>query len=225
MKTTSRQPKRNKTSRQPPPGKRAENKERTKQAILKAALDSFSTQGFRRTTAREIARKAGIAEGALSSYFRTKEDLALYFFETELVELVQWYEEQTRLQTSPLAEKLFAIVNHQLERLAPYEEFIGVVYVRALQPASKLSPLSLEKRELSLRYLRFLQEILVEAQDREEIPKVGQIGVYVVGLFHVAMITYWLNDRSRGKENTLAMLDRCLKWAHSILTQKGGWDW
>jgi hypothetical protein len=129
------------------------------------------------------------------------------------------------LQEAPLAEKIFAIVNRHLERISPYEDFIGAVYLRALQPRSKLSPLSLEERELSLHYLRFIHDILLEAEKRQEIPKVGQVGAYAVGLFHVAMITYWLNDRSRGKENTLALLDRCLKVANSILTKQGGWEW
>ncbi len=208
-----------------PAGKRAQNKERTREAILKAALEYFSQKGFHRTTTRDIARKAGIAEGTMFNYFRTKEDLALYFFEKELAELVQWYEDQTDLQEAPLAEKLFAIVNHHLEGISPYEEFIGAVYLRALQPTSKLNPLSLDRRELSLRYLRFIRDILTEAEERKEIPKVGQVGPYAVGLFHVAMITYWLNDHSRGKENTLALLDRCLKMANSLLMSKGGWEW
>jgi AcrR family transcriptional regulator len=208
-----------------PAGKRAKNKEQTQQAILKAALHFFSKKGFYRATTREIARQAGIAEGTMFNYFRTKEDLALYFFEKELAGLIQWYEEQPQLRKAPLAEKLFAIVNHHLERIGPYEEFIGAVYLRALQPASKLHPLSLQERELSLRYLRFIHDILLQAEERQEIPKVGQIGAYAVGLFHVAMITYWLNDHSRGKENTLALLDRCLKVANTVLLKKGGWEW
>jgi hypothetical protein len=38
------------------------------------------------------------------------------------------------------------------------------------------------------------------------------------------MITYWLQDRSAGKEQTLALLDRCLKLATHLL-KNGGWDW
>ena len=225
MKTRQRTKHNETASDAPPAGKRAQNKERTRQAILKAALEFFSEKGFHRTTTREIARRAGIAEGTMFNYFRTKEDLALYFFEKELSGLIEWYGEQSELQAAPLAEKLFGIVNHHLERIGPYEEFIGAVYLRALQPSSKLNPLSLPERELSLRYLRFVHEILAEAEERQEIPKVGQVGAYAVGLFHVAMITYWLNDRSRGKENTLALLDRGLKLANGILMRKGGWEW
>jgi AcrR family transcriptional regulator len=204
--------------------RRAEKKEGTRQAILRAALALFAQKGFYRTTTKAISQKAKIAEGTLFNYFQTKEDLALYFFEQELGGVIDWYHRDKRVQIAPLPERLFSIIHHFLERLAPYEEFIGAVYLRALQPSSKLSPLSLQAQEHNVRYLRFVRDILAEAEAEGEIPKVGDIGAYAFALFHLAMITYWLQDRSRGKEQTLAMLDRCLKMATHLL-KKGGWDW
>jgi AcrR family transcriptional regulator len=204
--------------------KRAENKENTQKAILRAALELFAEKGFYHTTTKAISRKAGIAEGTLFNYFETKEDLALYFFEQELVEVMEWYEGDRRIQRAALAEKLFAIIHHFLERLAPYEEFIGAVYLRALAPASKLSPWSLQTQERNLRYLRFIRGILKEAEKGGELPAVGDFGAYAFSLFHLAMMTHWLQDRSPGKEQTLALLDRCLKLATHVL-KKGGWDW
>src|SRR6266850_5214653 len=122
-----------------PRGKRHENKERTGQAILKAALDLFAEKGFYQTTTRAISRKAKIAEGTLFNYFQTKEDLALYFFEQELAQIIAWYQRDKRIRNAGLPEKLFAIIHRLLDRLGPYEEFIGAVYLRALQPASRLS--------------------------------------------------------------------------------------
>jgi AcrR family transcriptional regulator len=221
MRTTTRA----QSTRSPSPrGKRLENKERTRRAILKAALDLFAEKGFSHTTTKAISRKARIAEGTLFNYFETKEDLALYFFEQELAHIVEWYRHDRRVQQVALPEKLFAIIHRLLERLAPYEEFIGAVYLRALQPSSRLSPLSLSAQEHNLRYLRFIREVLAEAAAAEEIPNLGDLGAYGFGLFHLAVITYWLQDRSRGKENTLALLDRCLKLATHAL-RKGGWDW
>jgi AcrR family transcriptional regulator len=204
--------------------KRAQNKEKTKRAILRAALDLFAQKGFYHTTTKAISRKAKIAEGTLFNYFETKEDLALYFFEQELAGVIQWHDQDAHTRKAPLPEKLFAIVHHLLERLAPYEEFIGAVYLRALQPSSKLSPLALESQEQNLRYLRFVRQLLAEGAQQGEIPPVGDFGAYAFGLFHMAVITYWLQDRSPGKEQTLALLDRCLKLGTALLT-KGGWEW
>jgi AcrR family transcriptional regulator len=205
-------------------GKRVKNKENTKQAILRAALELFAEQGFYHTTTKAISRKAQIAEGTLFNYFQTKEDLALYFFEQELVEVIGWYEHDRRIQRAALPEKLFAIIHRFLERLAPYEEFIGAVCLRALAPTSKLSPWSLQTQERNIRYLRFIRGILAEAEASGELPPVGDFGAYAFGLFHLAITTHWLRDRSRGKEQTLALLDRCLKLGAHVL-KKGGWDW
>jgi AcrR family transcriptional regulator len=205
-------------------GKRVKNKEKTRKAILRAALELFAERGFYRTTTKAIAREAGIAEGTLFNYFETKEDLALYFFEEELTGIIDWYEGDRRIQRAPLPEKLFAIIHRFLDGLEPYEEFIGAVYLRALTPASKLGPWSLPSQERNLRYLKFIREILAEAEANEEIPRVGDFGAQVFGLFHLAIMTYWLRDHSRGKEQTLALLDRVLKLSSHFL-KRGGWDW
>jgi hypothetical protein len=84
--------------------------------------------------------------------------------------------------------------------------------------------LSLQSQEHNLRYLRFIRNILAEAEAGEEVPQLGDFGAYAFGLFHLAVISYWLQDRSAGKEKTLALLDRCLKVATTVL-KRGGWDW
>jgi AcrR family transcriptional regulator len=205
-------------------GKRVENKENTKRAILRAALKLFAEKGFYRTTTKAISRKAGIAEGTLFNYFPTKEDLALYFFEQEQDAVIDWYKQDTQIQHATLAEKLFAIIQQSLDRLGPYEEFIGAALLRGLAPASKLSPWNLQSQERHLRYLRFVRDILAEAEAADEIPHVGDFGAYAFGLFQLAMEMHWLQDSSKGKEETLALMDRCLKVATHLL-KKGNWEW
>src|SRR5262245_50113240 len=68
----------------PAVGRRARNKAVIRERIVRAALVRFQTKGFDTTTTRAIARKAGVAEGTVFNYFRTKEDIALYFFEQEI---------------------------------------------------------------------------------------------------------------------------------------------
>jgi hypothetical protein len=37
-------------------------------------------------------------------------------------------------------------------------------------------------------------------------------------------VMYWLHDPSKGKQKTLALIDRSLKLATRVL-KKGAWDW
>src|SRR5580704_18735687 len=98
-----------KRAAEPRAGRREKNKEETKDRILNAALVLFREKGLERTTTREISKRAGIADGTLFNYFKTKEDLALYFFQNETDGLIKWFHTDKRLQKAPLAEKLFAI--------------------------------------------------------------------------------------------------------------------
>jgi TetR/AcrR family transcriptional regulator, repressor of fatR-cypB operon len=53
-----------------------------KREILRAALKLFSERGLAATTIRDIAAKSGYTNPALYKHFSSKEELALYLFET-----------------------------------------------------------------------------------------------------------------------------------------------
>ena len=93
-----------------------------------------------------------------------------------------------------------------------------------MQPASALSPLSFDSQEVRLKYLRFMSELLKEAEAKGEIPRVGELGAYGVGLFYLGIVAHWLQDSSRGKQKTLALLDRVLSLGTKVLRQ-GVWEW
>src|SRR4030095_13741759 len=126
----------------PKVGRRAQSKETIRKRIVSSALALFQTRGFDSTTTKAIAGKAGIAEGTVFNYFKTKEDIALHFFELEVDQAIAAVRESPRLRKAPLEEKLFALVQSQLEFLAPHERFIGAAFIQALRPASPLGPFS-----------------------------------------------------------------------------------
>lgn len=49
--------------------------ENTKKKILNAALKCFSKKGYSATSTKEIAKTAGVAEGLVFTYFKTKKNL------------------------------------------------------------------------------------------------------------------------------------------------------
>lgn len=55
--------------------------------ICKAALLLFTNRGIKSTTTKEIARKAGVAEGTIYIYFKSKEELAATLFRENLESL------------------------------------------------------------------------------------------------------------------------------------------
>jgi AcrR family transcriptional regulator len=59
------------------PGRREENKARTRSALEQAAARLFEEHGFAATTVRDIAVAAGVGERTFFRYFPSKEDLVL----------------------------------------------------------------------------------------------------------------------------------------------------
>src|SRR5947207_11056152 len=219
-KTTSKQkPRGGAASNKRLMGKRAQNKAAIRKRIVTAALSLFQTKGFDATTTRAIARKAGIAEGTVFNYFRTKEDIALHFFEQEVDQAIASVRDNPRLRKAPLEEKLFALVHSQLEFLAPYERFIGAAFIHALKPASPLGIFSHRAQELRHRYVGFVQALIDESLPKHPPSPLPFLPPAPFWIYYLGALLYWLHDSSPGKQHTLAFLDRSLSIGVSVLKQ------
>ncbi len=65
-------------------------KENTKlPGVMRAALRLFVKKGIDGTTIKEIAKEAGVAEGALYRHFKSKDDLAWHLFSAHLNQFTQ----------------------------------------------------------------------------------------------------------------------------------------
>jgi AcrR family transcriptional regulator len=199
-------------------GRRAAKKAATEERIVRAALDLFERRGYEETTTKAIAQRAKVAEGTVFNYFRTKEDIALHFFEQEVDHAIRMVRSSRRLRGAPLEEKLFALVQSQMEYLAPYERFIGEAFVQALRPASVLAA-GARSWALRRRYLAFVEELIDEALPDRRPGAVSWLAPQAFWVFYIALLLYWLSDGSRGKESTLAFLDRSLRIGVAVLRE------
>src|SRR5918996_547692 len=199
-------------------GKRAQNKETIRNRIVTAALNLFQTKGFDAATTKAIARKAGIAEGTVFNYFRTKEEIALSFFEEEVDHAIAAVRDNPRLRKAPLEEKLFTLVHSQLEYLAPYERFIGAALIHALNPASHLGPFSHRAQQLRHRYLAFVTELVEQSSPKQQHGALSWLVPEAFWIYYLGVLLFWLYDSSEDKEHTIAFLDRSLHVGVAFLT-------
>jgi AcrR family transcriptional regulator len=86
--------------------------------ILEAAASVFAERGFHRTTTRDIAEAADIAEGTIYNYFQSKEDILL-----SIIQRLANLEGRREVMEHALQEDFRAFfARHMLERLARANE-------------------------------------------------------------------------------------------------------
>jgi AcrR family transcriptional regulator len=107
------------------------------QAILQAALDLFADQGFDHTTTKDIAQRAGVAEGTVYKRYKTKDELlaaVLAPFATDVVPHAADEFIGARLSGRPanLHDYLKAIVDDRFEFVAKNFKYVKIVFERAL---------------------------------------------------------------------------------------------
>jgi len=84
--------------------------------ILRTAFGAFGERGFRATTIKAIARRAGVAPGSVYTYFADKEDLFRSTVEEGWEAFLARLEE-IRTSSRPLRRKLDALVDTGFEAL------------------------------------------------------------------------------------------------------------
>jgi TetR/AcrR family transcriptional regulator, repressor of fatR-cypB operon len=104
----------------------------TRQRLLRAGLELFTTVGFWATTTPEIAARAGVAEGTIYRHFSGKEDLLIAAYS----EAQTWGLEQVNTPAGDLA-------------LPPRERLLGVArrLVSAAEPDPAMTRMLLRRRD------------------------------------------------------------------------------
>jgi TetR/AcrR family fatty acid metabolism transcriptional regulator len=107
-----------------------------REAILRAGVRVFAAKGFFNSKVADIAREAGIADGTVYLYFKSKDEILHSIFERAMSDFI----EDGRRELEPIAdpvEKLKTIARLHLERLSSDRD-LAVVFQVELRGSTKV---------------------------------------------------------------------------------------
>jgi AcrR family transcriptional regulator len=149
-----------------------ERSERSRTQILEAALALFSHQGYRATSTREIAERAGVSTGSVYHHFREKEMifrelLDAYWRAIENPE----FPANKALTTGSFPENLEEIGRAARASVEQYRPYVALIYVDVIEFGG--SHIKKFYSEMAGRFERFVamhrDELKLEGKLRPEI--------------------------------------------------------
>jgi len=189
--------------------------EDTRRKIYEAAMELFREKGFEETTMRDIAAKAGVALGGAYYYFSSKDAIVLAFYR-EMQESSNQPVLEALAGRKKLNERLRSVLEKRLALLEPNRKFCAALFRHAPDSADPLSPFSDETRlirEGAIEHMR----IAVEGSDTKVPSDVKPRLPYLLWLYQMALIMFWLYDRSPNQQRTRLLLDKSLGLLVSLL--------
>jgi AcrR family transcriptional regulator len=180
--------------------------EKTRAAILQAALDLFRDRGFDVTTMRDIAKAAKVATGAAYYYFPSKEAIVAAYYE----QVQRLHAEKVREELrgkSGLRERLGVVLHSKLEILKDDRKFLGALFRYTGDPDHPLSVFGKGSQSQRAQSLALFREAVSEAGLSEEL---RQLLPPVLWLAHLGMILALIYDESENQKKTHKLVDSVL---------------
>jgi len=148
----------------PQPSTRRDRVEEKERAILHAARAVFVEHGFERARMAEIAKRAGVAEGTIYIYYKTKNDL----LRAVVLQFWEGITESAVAAVDPAAgtfEQLRALADRHLTTMIKDREFIEL---EVILRNSGTEPIASDRAPLR-KYVAVFDEIFRRGQDRGDI--------------------------------------------------------
>ena len=164
-------------------------------AILRAAIDTFAARGFFNAQVADVARAAGVAAGTVYLYFRGKDDLLISIFEKTMTEAIAEGRATVDRLEHPV-ERLREIARLHLGRLGR-DRALAVVFQVELRQSTKFMERfsATQLRE----YLGIIRDVIAEGQS-QHVFRAGVNPTLAAKLFFGAldeMATNWILSRRR----------------------------
>ena len=112
-----------------------EEQSKRRHEIFHQVVNVFVKKGFHETSMHEIAQAAGLGKSTLYDYFKTKDEILIYFFEDQLNDLTD-EAQKIALQNLSADKRLRQVTEKYLESLQANKS----LFLKLTQEAQRLKP-------------------------------------------------------------------------------------
>jgi TetR/AcrR family fatty acid metabolism transcriptional regulator len=173
------------------------------QRILEAAVRVFAENGYHESTISQIAREAGVADGTIYLYFKSKDDILVHFFQFKTRQVFDGFREQVK-RVDTTIDKLKNLIRRHLEEFQK-DRFMAILYQAETHRTHRLAEEQI--REMAKMYHDLVSEIIEQGQQEGAIRKdlyVGLVKRMINGSVD-EVINTWLH--SDGQYDLASMAD------------------
>ncbi|WP_370221299.1 TetR/AcrR family transcriptional regulator [Kitasatospora sp. MAP12-22] len=188
---------------------KTDKSEQTRALILDTAMRMFQERGYDKTTMRAIAGEAGVSVGNAYYYFESKEYLIQGFYDRMTHEHAA--DARARMAgVQDFATRLDIALTAWVDCAAPYHQFASQFFRTAADPNSPLSPFSDESHPARTTAVELFREVLLESELAPKLDtELTELLPDLLWLHEMAVVLYWVFDRTEDTERTRAFVKRC----------------
>lgn len=186
-------------------------------ALLRAAIETFAARGFFNAQVADVARTAGVAAGTVYLYFRGKDDLLISIFEKTMKEAIAAGRESIARHPDPHAQ-LRTIARLHLDRMSRDRDLAVVFQVELRQSTKFMERFSATHLR---EYLGIIRDVIARGQSMGIFRKTLNPTLAAKLLFGMLdeMATNWI--LSRRKYSLIADADAIVDlFVHGIGTER-----
>jgi AcrR family transcriptional regulator len=169
--------------------------------LYATATQLIASRGYEATTLRDIAKEAGVSVGLLYRYFPSKQAVVIALYD----ELSSEYAKQSaNMPPGRWRDRFLFALKTSLDVLEPHQ-----MALRALTPVMVGDPeqgiFSTSTAFSRLRVQRVFEQVVTESSDAPKQP-LGEALGRLLYLVHLAVLLWWLLDKSPNQRATAALV-------------------
>lgn len=161
---------------------------------MEAAITVFAKQGFYQSTIAQVAKEAGVADGTIYLYFKSKDDILIQFFADQTKHVFERFREEVE-KVDDAIDKLLNLIRIHLEE---FQRDRNMAMVYQIETHQNYRIAEDQIRDMSKMYLDIVSDIVEKGQAEGSIRRdlyVGLVKRFIIGAVD-EVINTWLHSES-----------------------------